>query len=156
MVLIKKLDISIEKNTRAISEKLSKNLKIGDTIHLYGEVGVGKTTFIKYIINFLQSENNEEITEVPSPTFNIINEYNINSLRILHYDLYRVKNLNDLQNIGLKNQEEDCISFIEWPEIISNKPKKIIELYFSYENDFKNRYLEIFSENRKQIVNESK
>ncbi len=48
------------------------------------------------------------------------------------------------------------ITLVEWPEIITNKPKKVIELYFSYENDFQCRNLEIFSKHRKEIFNEFK
>ena len=48
------------------------------------------------------------------------------------------------------------MTLVEWPEIILNKPKNIIELYFSYENDFKERKLEIFSEYRKEIIDEFK
>ena len=56
-------------------------------------MGVGKTTFIKYLINALQKENKLEQTEVTSPTFNLLNEYQINEIKINHYDLYRLKSM---------------------------------------------------------------
>jgi tRNA threonylcarbamoyladenosine biosynthesis protein TsaE len=70
-----KIDISLENNTRLISNEISHFLKKGDIFFLYGEIGVGKSTFIKYLINFLQSKSNMKQAEVPSPTFNIVNEY---------------------------------------------------------------------------------
>ena len=151
-----KIDISLEKNTEFISKKFSNYIKKGDIIFFYGELGVGKTTFIKYLINNLQNKNKQNLTEIPSPTFNIVNEYKINEIIINHYDLFKLKDPKELYNIGLFENNSDVVTLVEWPEIISNKPKNIIELYFSYENDFKVRKLEIFSEYRKEIINEFK
>ena len=151
-----KIDISLEKNTESISKKFSNFIKKGDIIFFYGEIGVGKTTFIKHLINNLQKKNKLKITEVPSPTFNIVNEYKINEMVINHYDLFKIKDPKELYNIGIFEDNSEMVTLVEWPEIIFNKPKKIIELYFSYEDDFKCRYLEIFSEYRKEIINEFK
>ena len=151
-----KIDISLEKNTELISKKFSNYIKKGDIIFFYGEIGVGKSTFIKYLINNLQYKNKLNLTEIPSPTFNIVNEYKINEIIINHYDLFKLKDPKEIHNIGLFENNLDVITLIEWPEVISNKPKNIIELYFSYEDDFKKRKLEIFSENRKEIINEFK
>ena len=151
-----KIDISLEKNTESISKKFSNFIKKGDGVFFYGEIGVGKTTFIKHLINNLQSESGLNPTEVPSPTFNIVNEYKINEIVINHYDLFKIKDPKELYNIGIFEDNSEMITLVEWPEIISNKPKKIIELYFSYEDDFQRRNLEIFSKNRKEIINEFK
>ena len=151
-----KIDISLEKNTEFISKKFSNYIKKGDIIFFYGEIGVGKTTFIKHLINNLQNKNKLNLTEIPSPTFNIVNEYKINEIIINHYDLFKLKDPKELYNIGLFENNLDVVTLVEWPEIISNKPKNIIELYFSYEDDFKERKLEIFSEYRKEIINEFK
>ena len=151
-----KIDISLEKNTEFISKKFSNYIKKGDIIFFYGEIGVGKTTFIKYLINNLQNKNKLNLTEIPSPTFNIVNEYKIDEITINHYDLFKLKDPKELYNIGLFENNSEIVTFVEWPEIISNKPKNIIELFFSYENDFKERKLEIFSEYRKEIINEFK
>ena len=151
-----KIDISLEKQTKLISKKFSKLIKKGDIIFFYGEIGVGKTTFIKHLINNLQRKNELKLTEVPSPTFNIVNEYKINEIVINHYDLFKIKDPKELYNIGIFEDNSEMVTLVEWPEIISNKPKNIIELYFSYENDFKERKLEIFSEYRKEIINEFK
>ena len=152
----RKIYISLEKNTEFISKKFSNYIKKGDIIFFYGEIGVGKSTFIKYLINNLQYKNKLNLTEIPSPTFNIVNEYKINEIIINHYDLFKLKDPKEIYNIGLFENNLDVITLIEWPEIISKKPKNIIELYFSYEDDFKKRKLEIFSENRKEIINEFK
>jgi len=149
-----KIDISLEKNTEFISKKFSNYIKKGDIIFLYGELGIGKTTFIKHFINNLQNKKNLNLTEIPSPTFNIVNEYKIDEIIINHYDLFKLKDPKELYNIGLFENNSEIVTLIEWPEIISNKPKNIIELYFSYENDFKERKLEIFSEYRKEVINE--
>ena len=151
-----KIDISLEKNTEYISKKFSNLIKKGDIVFFYGEIGVGKTTFIKHLINNLQVKNKHKPTEVPSPTFNIVNEYKIDEIVINHYDLFKIKDPKELYNIGLFENNSEIVTFVEWPEIISDKPKKIIELYFSYEDNFQRRNLEIFSEHRKEILNEFK
>jgi len=151
-----KIDITLEKNTKFISKKFSNYIRRGDIIFFYGEIGVGKTTFIKYLINNLQNKKKLNITEIPSPTFNIVNEYKIDEIIINHYDLFKLKDPKELYNIGLFENYLETVTFVEWPEIISNKPKNIIELYFSYEIDFKERKLEIFSEYKKEIINEFK
>ena len=151
-----KIDISLENKTRLISNKFSHFLRKGDIFFLYGEIGVGKSTFIRYLINSLQSKEDLKQTEVPSPTFNIVNEYKIKNLIIQHYDLYRVSDHRELQNIGLFENSKDLVTFIEWPEIIKEKPKKRIELFFKYEESFKKRSLVISSDFRKEIVDEFK
>jgi len=151
-----KIDISLEKNTESISKKFSNFIKKGDIVFFYGEIGVGKTTFIKNLINNLQRKNKLKTTEVTSPTFNIVNEYKINEIVINHYDLFKIKDPKELYNIGIFEDTSEMVTLVEWPEIIINKPKKIIELYFSYEDDFQRRYIEIFSEYRKEIINEFK
>ena len=151
-----KIDISSEKDTKLISQRISKYLRNGDKLFLYGEVGVGKTTFVKYLINFLQNNLNEKLTEIPSPTFNIVNEYLIKKQKLIHYDLYRIKDESELANIGLFEETEDAILFIEWPEIIKRKLNKKIELYFDYEENFNKRSLIISTDSREEIVNEFK
>ena len=151
-----KIDISLEKNTESISKKFSNFIRKGDIIFLYGEIGVGKTTFIKHLINNLQKKNELKLTDVPSPTFNIVNEYQIGEIVVNHYDLFKIKDPKELYNIGIFENNSEIVTLVEWPEIISEKPKKIIELYFNYEDDFKRRNLEIFSEYKKEIVDEFK
>ena len=151
-----RINISEENKTKFIAKVFAKNIKVGDVLFLIGELGVGKTTFIKHLINNLQSESGLKSTEVPSPTFNIVNEYKINEIIINHYELFKIKNTKELYNIGIFEDNLELVTLVEWPEIISKKPKKIIELYFNYEDDFNKRNLEIFSDHRKEIINEFK
>ena len=148
----KKLDISLESNTKVISEKLANFLKKGDIVYLFGEIGVGKTTFVKYLINFLQNKNSHSITEIPSPTFNILNEYQTGDLKIIHCDLFRVKNKEELDNIGLFENQNDSLILIEWPELLNDDHPNLIKLTFKYENNLKDRSLIINS--RKLFFNE--
>ena len=151
-----KINISEEKDTKSVAEKFSKLIKIGDFILLSGNLGVGKTTFIKHIINSLQKINKQKISEVPSPTFNITNEYQIKNILIKHYDLYRVNNKKELNNLGIQENLKKQITFVEWPGLIKKlKIKKSINLTFKYNNNFTKRYLKIISKNKK-IINEFK
>ena len=106
-------------------------------------MGVGKTTFAKYFIQKLQLAFNKKITEVTSPTFNIMNEYILENLVVKHYDLYRLKSENELKDLNLFENIENDILLIEWPQIIKNEPNSVIKLYFEYENDFKKRFIKI-------------
>ena len=138
-------DISSEKKTEELAKKFQEKIKLGDVIFLHGEIGVGKTTFVRYLINRFQKINNLELTEVTSPTFNILNEYKINDIRINHYDLYRLKDLRELADLNLFGNNQNLITVIEWPGIIKAKPKNLIEIFFKYNNDYSKRFLQIKS-----------
>ena len=152
----KKLDISSEKGTKRIAEKFSGYLNPGDIVCFTGEIGVGKTTFIRYLINYLQISNNEKISEIPSPTFNIVHEYEIKDIKILHYDLHRIKDSRDLINIGLLEEQNNSIILIEWPELVIKKNYKLINLKFKYEQNLKKRTLVIKSNKNKKLINDFK
>jgi len=136
-----KIDISKEESTKELAENLIHYLKGGKIIFFYGEIGVGKTTFIRYLINQLQKKNNQKITEVTSPTFNLLNEYQIDDLVIKHYDLFRLKHKSEILNLNIFENNEKFITFIEWPELIDKKLIKTIDLNFIYENNLNNRYV---------------
>ena len=138
-------DISSKKKTEELAKKFQEKIKLGDVIFLHGEIGVGKTTFVRYLINHFQKINNLELTEVTSPTFNILNEYKINDIRINHYDLYRLKDLRELADLNLFGNNQNLITVIEWPEIIKAKPKNLIEIFFKYNDDYSKRFLQIQS-----------
>jgi tRNA threonylcarbamoyladenosine biosynthesis protein TsaE len=138
------IDISSEETTRELAKNFSNYLNGGEIIFLYGEMGVGKTTFVKYLINQLLIKKNLQTTEVTSPTFNLLNEYEIDNLIIKHYDLFRLKNESEIQNLDLFEQNKNTITLIEWPELIEKENvKKTIDLVFNYENEFNNRSVKI-------------
>ena len=138
-----KIDLSSENKTEELAKKISKKLKPKDIIYLYGEMGVGKTTFVRYMINEFQKKNKLQITEVTSPTFNILCEYDIKQIKINHYDLFRLKNKEEIKNLDLFNDISNTITIIEWPQIIDKKPHNLIELDFKYEENHQKRSVQI-------------
>ena len=138
------IDISSEETTRELARELSNYLKGSEIIFLYGEMGVGKTTFVKYLINQFQVKKNLLTTEVTSPTFNLLNEYEIDDLIIKHYDLFRLKDKSEIKNLDLFENNKSIITLIEWPQLINKKNlNKTIDLLFSYENELNNRSVKI-------------
>ena len=138
-----KVDISSEKKLEEFAKNLSSKLKQGDIFFLYGEMGVGKTTFVKFLINNMQIRSKKKITEITSPTFNIMNEYDINGLLVKHYDLYRLKSVDELEDLNIFDENDKAILLIEWPQIIRKEPNLVTKLYFEYENEYQNRFIKI-------------
>ena len=138
-----KIDISSEVKTAGLAEKFSEILKKGDIVFFYGEIGAGKTTFIRYLIQNLQKKNKIKIEEVTSPTFNIVNEYDIGDFKVQHYDLFRIKNRREIENIGLFENYEEILTLIEWPEKINKTIDHKISLIFEYSADTDQRILNI-------------
>ena len=132
------------KDTFNLSKKIGSLLCNGDVIFLYGEIGVGKTTFVRGLINNFEVQRGTNESEILSPTFNIVFDYVIKELKIMHYDLYRLKNSKDINELGIFAEIENCITLIEWPELIEKKPDDRIELFFNYlEENLDKRNLEI-------------
>jgi len=119
-------------DTQNFSRNISKIISAGDIIFLYGEIGVGKTTFVRFFINYLESKNGVKNSEVLSPTFNIVYDYDVGNLKILHYDLYRLKNYKDISQLGMFETSNNSIKIIEWPELIEPKPKDRIDILLEY------------------------
>ena len=137
------IDISLEVKTTELAKKFSKILKKGDVVFFHGEIGVGKTTFIRHMINSLQINNHLKPTEVTSPTFNLVNEYDVGIFTIHHYDLYRLTSSNEIKNIGLLENPKEILTLIEWPEMMDNKIDNKIDLFFEYRKDMSERFLSI-------------
>ena len=138
-----KINLSSEKKTEELAIKIAQKLKPGHIIFLYWEMGVGKTTFVRFLINNIQKNNNLKPTEVTSPTFNLLNEYQICEIKINHYDLFRLKSPEEVKNLDLFAENTKVITLIEWPDIIELKPKNLIKLKFNYEDNHKKRSLQI-------------
>ena len=127
---------------KVISLKIIRQINKQDCILLFGDLGVGKTTLTRAIINNLQIEKKQIETEVLSPTFNLVYEYEIVNLKIMHYDLYRLKTYEEVQQLGIFDQDMDSVKIIEWPEIIKNKEKNRLEIYLTHENEENLRNIE--------------
>ena len=113
--------------------KISNKLKIGNVIYLKGDLGSGKTTIAKILIQNLFKKYKKKKPIVTSPTFNIVQYYLVNKQVIIaHYDLYRLRKSSDINNIGLYDLEDKMISIIEWPELIKKKNKNRIEIKLGY------------------------
>ena len=137
------IDISLEVKTAELAKNFSKVVKKGDVVFFHGEIGVGKTTFIRHLVNCLQANNHLNQTEVTSPTFNLVNEYDVGVFIIQHYDLYRLTSIDETKNIGLLENQKEILTLIEWPEKIDNKIDNKIDLFFEYREDMKKRFLSI-------------
>ena len=139
-----KIDITSEKLTKELAKEFTKYLKGGEFVFLYGEMGVGKTTFVKYFINEYQKINHLTQTEITSPTFSLLNEYQVKDIRIKHYDLFRINRKEDINNLDIFEKDNKLITLIEWPQLIADKQDiKFITLTFNYLNQLNDRTVDI-------------
>ena len=139
-----KIDITSEKLTKELAKEFTKYLKGGEFVFLYGEIGVGKTTFVKYFINEYQKINNLTQTEITSPTFSLLNEYQVKDIRIKHYDLFRINRKEDINNLDIFEKDNKLITLIEWPQLIADKQDiKFVTLTFNYLNQLNDRTVDI-------------
>ena len=126
-----------------ISKKISLSLSKTDCIFLYGELGSGKTTFVRSLVHQLQKKNKIKQTEVVSPTFSLLHEYEIKSLKVMHYDLYRLKKSKELIKLGIFQENNKVITIIEWPEIIKKTIINRLEITFYHQKEPESRKLKI-------------
>ena len=149
-MIVKSLD-----HLNQISKIVSQKLENGDCIFLIGEIGVGKTTFTRYLINNLQIQKGLKETEVLSPTFNLLYEYEIKDLKIMHYDLYRIKKTNELDHLGIFSENEKTVKIIEWPDLIKTPLTNKLEIYLEYGENNNERKMKINGVNKwKDFKNE--
>ena len=137
------MELSSLKDTKNLSKKISEIINAGDVIFLYGEIGVGKTTFVRFFINHLEVENGIKKSAILSPTFNIAYDYDIGKIKVYHYDLFRLKNYKDILELGMFETSKDHIKIIEWPELIELKPKNRIDILFQYSKLKNSRKVEV-------------
>ena len=138
-----------------ISKKISKKLENGDCIFLIGEIGVGKTTFTRYLINNLQNKFGLKETEVLSPTFNLLYEYKIKDIKIMHYDLYRLKKPDELDHLGIFSEIKKTVKIIEWPDLIKTPLENKLEINLEYGKNDNERKIRIHGSSKwKDFENE--
>ncbi len=110
--------------TRAWAREFAKSLRAPQTVALHGDLGMGKSEIAREIIKTLRGEN----TVVPSPTFTIVQNYD----GISHFDLYRINDTSELEEIGLQYAIDNDITLIEWPDIAKDKlPANTIHVFIS-------------------------
>ena len=137
-----------------LSQKVADKLVNNDCIFLIGEIGVGKTTFTRYLINHLQEKNGEKITEVLSPTFNLLYEYDLNNTKIMHYDLYRIADESELKHLGIFSDKQETIKIIEWPQVIDIPLSNKLEIYIDYAKNKNQRKIKFIGSGKWKILNE--
>ncbi len=137
------MNLNSIKDTKSLSISISKIIEKGDVILLYGDIGVGKTTFVRLLINHLENKNEIRESDVLSPTFNIVYDYEVKNVKILHYDLYRLKSYKDIVQLGMFETSKNHIKIVEWPELIESKPKDRIDIRFQYSKLMDSRQVEI-------------
>ena len=138
----------------SLSQKIADKLAKNDCIFLIGEIGVGKTTFTRYLINYLQGKKGEKITEVLSPTFNLLYEYDLKDIKIMHYDLYRIREEKELKHLGIFLDKQDTIKIIEWPQLIKIPLSDKLEIYIDYVQNEKEREIKFVGSGKWKILNE--
>ena len=148
-MIIKSLE-HLDSLSRKVADQLAKN----DCIFLIGEIGVGKTTFTRYLINYLQKKNGEKITEVLSPTFNLLYEYELDEIKIMHYDLYRIADKSELEHLGIFSDKQKTIKIIEWPQLINIPLSDKLEIYLDYAKNENEREIKFVGSGKWKILNE--
>ena len=138
----------------SLSQKIADKLAKNDCIFLIGEIGVGKTTFTRYLINYLQEKRGEKITEVLSPTFNLLYEYDLKDIKIMHYDLYRIREEKELKHLGIFLDKQDTIKIIEWPQLINIPLSDKLEIYIDYAKNEEEREVKLVGSGKWKILNE--
>lgn len=127
------LTLKTEKETKKLALKLATQMGKGSIITISGGLGAGKTFLCRHIIKYLS----EEDVKVVSPTFNLLQIYPTKHFEIFHFDLYRLKNLEEIYELGIEEAfSGNHVCLIEWPEIISDLlPKNTIVIKISINSD---------------------
>lgn len=121
---------------------LKPHLKAGSILFLKGDLGAGKTALTKALALSLGAK----ISDISSPTFNILQIYQCDSIDLWHLDLYRIETLDEIRNLGLEDGFANAITIIEWPDILENKLKaaNIIKISIDFEDDALLRKIRIY------------
>ncbi|MCK9993548.1 MAG: tRNA threonylcarbamoyladenosine biosynthesis protein TsaE [Alphaproteobacteria bacterium] len=121
--------------TAALAARLGGLLRTGDVVALYGGLGAGKTAFARALIQSLQGPLGIE-EEVPSPTFSLVQQYQIGQLSLWHFDLYRLSGPDETYELGMEEAFAAGVSLIEWPERLGPLlPADRLEIYLEFPPD---------------------
>jgi len=120
------------RETKKIAKEFAQKIKIKNIhsliIFLEGDIGSGKTTFTRYVLNHLNIKDFKG-----SPSFALVNEYTINNLKLFHMDLYRINSKETLVDIGIYEYfEQNAIFFIEWPNLLEIKPDIVVKFSLAH------------------------
>lgn len=138
-----KIITNTSKETENFAYRLASNLKGNEILAFYGDLGAGKTTFIRGIARFFNVEN-----LVSSPTFSLVNEYQNENVKIYHFDMYRVHSLEDLESTGFFDYMDDGIFLVEWSENIDEYlPENVIKIKIEKLNSENGRTITVEGEN---------
>ena len=122
------VDLPDEAATAAFAARVSALAAAGDVIALKGDLGAGKTSFARA---FIRSRG--AVEEVPSPTFTLVQVYELAGAAIWHFDLYRLKSAEEAWELGIEDAFSEGISLIEWPERLGSLlPRYRLEITFHY------------------------
>ena len=147
---MQEIECKNEYETKEFAKKLAAILKRGDIIVLTGELGAGKTKFTEGILSYFDLEQ-----EISSPTFTIVNEYHSNKMDIYHFDLYRLSDIYEFENIGGEEYFNKGICIFEWGELIEDiLPNDYIKIKFERignEDNYRKLNIETFGEKYKDI-----
>ncbi len=142
-----------ENDTKNFAKQLAKKLNTGDILILTGDLGSGKTKFTEGFLNNFKLDK-----EISSPTFNIVNEYKNSNTKIFHFDVYRLKSVDEFYEIGGEEYFSSGICIIEWGEIIKDAlPNEYIKIAFQKDNNDINKrilIIEAFGNKFKNIFND--
>ena len=116
-----------EHDTVNFAERMAAILRAGDTLLLSGEIGAGKSAFSRAVIRSLAGEE----IEVPSPTFTLVQTYDVTPAEVWHCDLYRLTHPDEAYELGLDEAFEAAICLIEWPDRLGEtQPTGALNLHF--------------------------
>lgn len=132
------IETSNEEETIAFAKDFAKNLKRGDVVLLYGDLGMGKSVFSRALIRSLCGDQG---MEVPSPTFTLVQSYDSDLGEVLHFDLYRLCDPSEIYEIGWEEaMSGDGVTLVEWPERLGGmEPDGAISMHFSMVKGHPNR-----------------
>lgn len=124
--------------TLAFATRLSQLLQPGDVLLFQGDLGAGKSTLIRKMIQTLAGEE----VEVPSPTFTLVQTYDVPGMELWHFDLYRLEDPEEVHELGIEDAFHQGVSFIEWPERLGYlTPNETLTIHITHGDDPNERHI---------------